>query len=506
MNASRTRWVTCLLAVVALAAGLRFPHLNRRPMHVDEAVHAYKLDELYRTGRYVYDLHEFHGPTLYYAAIPALWLSGASDWTDISAATLRIVPVIFSLLLLLTPLLLLRDLGHWPVVIAALLTAISPALTFFSGYYIQETLLVCFTFTWLAASWRWYRARHLTWALLAGLALGLMHATKETWIIAAGGGAVALLVDVWRHKPTRRHGWHLPIALGVAAVVATAFFSAFGTNWQGPLDSLRAFTIYFDRAGEGGIHEHPWWYYWRMLLYAHYAPGPVWSEALIVLLGLAGGFIALLQRPIPGVCPRLARFLAVYTLATAAIYTVLPYKTPWCALTFLHGFTLLAGLATVWLLAAIRVRPAQVAVGGLLLLLAAQLVLQNRRTTGRFDADPRNPYVYAATGHKVTALAEYTAALAAATDRPLVIKVIAHNEWPLPWYLRHHAYVGYYNGPPADPDADLVLVGQDFAEPIAATLAGDYAPPSYYGVRRDETYYLYVATAVRIRFEQANSP
>ena len=68
---------------------------------------------------------------------------------------------------------------------AGLLVAISPGMVFFSRYYIQETLLVFFTFAAIGCAWRWFRSGSPGWAAGAGASFGLMHATKETWILAA---------------------------------------------------------------------------------------------------------------------------------------------------------------------------------------------------------------------------------------------------------------------------------------------------------------------------------
>ncbi len=38
------------------------------------------------------------------------------------------------------------------------------------------------------------------------------------------------------------------------------------------------------------------------------------------------------------------RFLAFYTLVLTGLYAIIPYKTPWCMLSFLDGMILLAGV------------------------------------------------------------------------------------------------------------------------------------------------------------------
>jgi len=59
------------VALAVLAAALRFAALGARPMHADEAVHADKLGSLVEGRGYAYDPAEYHGPTLYYFALPS---------------------------------------------------------------------------------------------------------------------------------------------------------------------------------------------------------------------------------------------------------------------------------------------------------------------------------------------------------------------------------------------------------------------------------------------------
>src|SRR5687768_13133399 len=190
------RWSPIIAVVVIAAAALAFrlPKLTVRPLHNDEAVNTIKYKELHETGRFKYDPHEYHGPTLYYLTAPMVWLSGAKTFADSTETPYRLVPLIFGIGLILLTLALRKELGALGVIFAALYAAASPALTFYSRYYIHETLLVFFTFTAIVSGWRFFTAKKLLWSLPAGLSLALMWATKETWIIplAAGAGAIVL--------------------------------------------------------------------------------------------------------------------------------------------------------------------------------------------------------------------------------------------------------------------------------------------------------------------------
>ena len=62
-------------------------------------------------------------------------------------------------------------------------STLSPAMVYYSRYYVQEMLLVFFTFSTIACAWRYAVKPRALWAVLTGLSVGLMHATKETCVI-----------------------------------------------------------------------------------------------------------------------------------------------------------------------------------------------------------------------------------------------------------------------------------------------------------------------------------
>jgi uncharacterized protein (TIGR03663 family) len=196
MNWPTKYYIFVLILAVIIAAALRLPWLGQRPMHGDEAVQAFKFGELLEKNSYRYNHNDYHGPTLnYFTLIPA-WLGGINTFKDLNELTLRIVPVFFGLLLIVMPLLLIDGLGRSATIIAMVMTAISPAYVFYSRYYIHEMLLVCFTFGAIACGWRYMQSKNIMWALLTGIFLGLMHATKETSIIAFGSMLLALLLTL----------------------------------------------------------------------------------------------------------------------------------------------------------------------------------------------------------------------------------------------------------------------------------------------------------------------
>jgi uncharacterized protein (TIGR03663 family) len=470
------RWLALgLLVAAAGALALRLPQLARRPMHGDEAVHARKLQGLWEDGAYRYDPNEFHGPALYYATLPLAWLSQAGEFAQFTETTLRIVPAVFGAGLILLLFWLREGLGNAATLSAAALTAVSPALVFYSRYYIHETLLVFFTLLLLAAGWRYWRTRRVGWAVLAGAALGLMHATKETGALALGAMlAAAALTLAWIRwveraslAPRPPLNWkHFGVGLAVAVAASVTLFSSFFTNASGPLDSLRAYLPWLSRAGGASAHNHAWYFYFQRLLFFHHGKGPVWSEALIMVLGMAGLVAALTGKGLAGANAGWVRFLGFYAAALTFVYCLIPYKTPWCALGFWHGIILMAGVGAAALVQMAKARWRQVVVAAVLSGAAGQLAFQAWRTAFPYCAERQNPYVYAHTSPDIRRLVRTVEALAAVHPQSyqVVVKVMAPggDYWPLPWYLRRFKHVGWWDHVPPDPYAPIMIAGAKF--------------------------------------------
>jgi uncharacterized protein (TIGR03663 family) len=463
--------ILVLLAGLALALWSR--SLDQRPMHNDEAVNGIKFRQLWESGGYKYDHNEHHGPSIYYATLALSRLTGAPpDFDQFTENRLRFTTVLFGIGLVLLLPLVADGLGRKATIWAALLTVVSPAVVFYSRYYIHESLLVFFTFLALGAGWRYWRSRKIGWALLAGAGVGLMHATKETFLLTLVAAALAMGVNqIWNRwldvtappaKAPRLKFTHLAAAFAVWLGMALLLFSSFFTNAAGPFDSVRTYLPWLQRAGGDSPHIHSWTFYLHRLLFFHIAKGPVWSEALILVLAVAGAWAAFARKGRTDASASFVRFLALYTFALTAAYSLISYKTPWCLLGFWHGMILLAGVGAAALLRSVKQRFLRLALGLLLLAGAGHLAWQARLANGAYAADPRNPYVYAQTSPDLLNLVRRVEALAQVhpQGRQLLVKVMASDGdcWPLPWYLRNLKQVGWWEQVPSDPFAPVMIV------------------------------------------------
>ena len=181
-------WLGALAVAAAFAYALasRLAFLDAKPLHHDEGVNAHFLFGLVTHGRYHYDPTNYHGPFLYFF--------GASPFAAFGATPLglRLLPALCgaATLLLLVP--LRRVMGWAGVACAAWLIALSPIATYVSRTAIHESYFVfavlagvvcCVTYAERARAWI---------PSLAGLALALAYANKETAVISYGAYACGL--------------------------------------------------------------------------------------------------------------------------------------------------------------------------------------------------------------------------------------------------------------------------------------------------------------------------
>lgn len=465
------RW---LLPILALALLLRLPGLDRRPMHTDEAVHAVKFGALLEEGFYEYDPFEYHGPTLnYFTLIPA-WLGGKRSFASVDEFTLRIVPVFFGMLGILLLAGLREELGRKGLLLAAALLAFSPAMSFYSRYYIQETLLVCFSAGVIVCGFRFWRRPAYRWSALAGLSAGLMLATKETAVIILGAMAVAGWIAIARGgnvgtsfpaaAPARRTRLRHLLTFCLAALAISAlFYSSFFAHPRGIVDAFRTFWVYIDRGTGHEWHIHPWYFYLQRMLFWHPAGGYPWNEGVIAGFAALGMIGAFSRRQMAGFRPVFLRFWSIYTLLLLVFFSLLPYKTPWNMLIFLYGMAILAAAGALMLLQHLRHKSLKILIAMLLIGGLGQALWLSYRANFREDASPVNPYVYAHTGEDVPVLVKRIEALARAhpEGKSMFIEVIFPGDdyWPLPWYLRDFSRVGWWRAVDMTvPAAPLILL------------------------------------------------
>ena len=305
---TKTRIVIISAVLLALAAAVRFADLGTRPMHADEAVQAFIFSDLLEQGDYRYDPAHFHGPLPHFVNLALMRALGIRSLDVLQAWQFRLQPALAGLLLVILAGACAQDRNkqnltpfekgsgfaycgrsaRWR---AMLLAAVSPMLVYFSRMAIHETLLaVCALAVPLAVA-HWLEGRKMRWLLAAAVALGCLHATKETWCVITFSWAVAAVV-LWPRKVRGAvwgaEGWRIALGAAVAMGVSFLLHSNFGRRPEGFVDAWRSLFAY----RTGGGHEKGWWYFLTDCLGFYQAGGWVAGEGVISLLALAGGVAA----------------------------------------------------------------------------------------------------------------------------------------------------------------------------------------------------------------------
>jgi uncharacterized protein (TIGR03663 family) len=338
-------------------------------------------------------------------------------------------------------------------------------------FFVIECVLVYFVLKLLIG---WNDGRP-TYFLLASASTALLFATKETAFITIGTMLIAAgCVSVWMRLYKRGGGDHADaidddelswpnfasavgrgndrVLLIIAAVavflyLVVLFFSSFFTYHEGLKGAIDAYTIW-TKTGSKDHTQNGFWAYvnWGMKL-----------EAPIMILSLIGTLVALFKGR-----DRFAMFTGLWAWGLFAAYTLIPYKTPWLALSFLLPMGISAGYAIGQGMASKiqELRYATVAVG---IAAAAVLAYQSYELNFvRYD-DDQEPYVYAHTRrgfHELIGQIDYYADKSG-KGKDAVIDIVSPDYWPMVWYLRDYGHANFYGHMLDSSNADMIVAKKD---------------------------------------------
>ena len=289
-------------AIVVLAAALRLPALDVRPMHADEAVHAAKFARLLEQGLYQYDPEEFHGPTLNYLTLIPARVGGIARYADLDERTLRSVPAVIGILLVAAHILLVPIVGF----------ASGGPRRPVRGRLTRDGLLQPVLHPGDAARRVQLRGARVDLPLSADAARRM--GDRGGGLGRADGGDQGNVGDrvrgrwlarsSWRgrsseggRRPRRRRtaGGRGPRCHGRRSRPSPStgvLFSSFFSHPRGIVDSVATYATWVTRAGGASWHIHPWHYYFSLLLYAGSDGSPIWTEAAILGLAIVGLVVA----------------------------------------------------------------------------------------------------------------------------------------------------------------------------------------------------------------------
>lgn len=486
-----------LLLFLLLGFLLRWPGVTARPMHGDEAVQAYKTLDLRQLGVYTYDPNDHHGPILYLAGVPFAQTYKPNAGA-LNAKTWTRLPVLLVGLAIVFSPLLFRTEDELPgLLIAAGLLATSPAMVFYSGMYIHETIYVSCSLLFLGCLYRAAHSRRTAWFIAAGFILGLMISTKETWPLAMVAACCGVAVTLSAEHRTCIRSYIRPslIAVGIALITALILFSVFFTQVANLVRIPESLLHYGERlTGEGsfGDHRNPWHFYFHRLLFWKVHPGPIFAEPGFVLFLLSSPLFAVPSLRQSRSCTA-AAMLAIFGLIQLIVYTAIPYKTPWLALSFMAPLLISAGMVTGAALQYWKAPPLRIGILVPVVAIVLWSISVSRNVTGTFSADVRNPWVYAHTAPDAERLADRLFVyhgLPSSEDR-LRIDFYTHDYWPMPWYLRDFEGAAYWTSAPSDEFAPVVITDLAGSEAFGDRLDSLGYQKEYFGLRPEVPLVLY---------------
>ncbi len=444
--------------IFILSISTRLYELTLRPLHHDESVNGWFVDQVFQNGFYKYDPSNYHGPLYFYVLTFFEWVFGRTEWA------LRMPTVLFGVAVSMTPFLFQKWIGKRAAFIAALIFALSPAEVFFSRYAIHEMgfalMQILFVFCW----WKAYEAstgpaenvsrETKRWGLWLGVLFGALASTKENFVLFGAALFAADLAFLGIHR------WKFwlkltPWMLATSVPFIVVFYTGFFQHWDGIPQFFNAFFFWTKTGVVGNGHSKPF-LYWEKILF-----GYEWAVGL--------GLIASAYYVWKG--NKFQKWYSALGIVHLLAYSVVSYKTPWCVLVLIPPFALAAGqmidfIWKNWPKYRIAVAPA---LGLLGFFTIAQMIEPNYRNP---DSD-HHPYIYGQTYRDFVNPIRDLYSKAEKDPKMFTdtkIMVISRFTWPLPWYLGQFKQVGYFteSNLPKTWNADYVFVDSNLKPKVAA--------------------------------------
>ncbi len=212
--------------------------------------------------------------------------------------------------------------------------------------------------------------------------------------------------------------------------IGVLFFSSFFTYAEGVQKAFEAYSIWTKTGSKDHTQNGVVAYLkWGMKV-----------ESPILILSALGSLIALLRAK-----HRFAMFTAFWAIGMFAAYTIIPYKTPWLALSFYLPMCIIAGYGLNELITAKKI--VLKGVGCVLAVLAASVLVYQTYELNfvRYD-DEEMGYVYAHTKREMLDLVRQINYYAEKSEKgkDATIEIVSPDYWPMTWYLKDYGHANFH--------------------------------------------------------------
>ncbi len=442
-NSDLMRKKILVAAILLIAIFLRFYQLDLKPLHHDESVHTYFVDRVL-SWNYVYD-PAYHGPFLFYLTSLVFLTIGKSDFS------VRIIPAIFGVLLVFSPILLRDFMGYRESITSSILLSISPLFLYYSRFF-RNDIIVCFLLILsIIYVFKYLRYGMRRYLIISFASLAFFACSKENFYPIVFLLSLFFLFDIKKFRLK-----DLAISALVFLMIYTALYSRFFTDIASFLERPP-----FYLAITHWIHMHeieriggPFYYY---------IPIMVTYDIPILIFGFITIFKWILrERKLED----FKAFLIYWFIISFLFYSYVQEKVPWLTVHILLPLYIMAGYS-IPRIGEYR-KALRISALIILILTIPYFVYSSALLNFVHPADPREPAVYVQTSPDVKRIAEE---IRNRNPSEIAILVTADEYWPLPWYLGD-LNIKYYGGRIVRTNADVIIANETQAIFLDSFLKG----------------------------------
>lgn len=486
--------IAIIIACLFYGFSLRDTNIAKRSIHADESEQATTAMQLYNSGEYKYNPNGPHGPTLYYWANVTQKKPSAEITIQDYRKSLTPIAITAITLLILTG----RYIGRGASWCAGACFAMSALAQIYSGYFVHEIIFAVLIYALALCAWQFTCSPNVWFALATGLLVGLAQSTKETAVISYVSIFLSFVICVILEGRIRENiKWilwskatpKLALAFIIGTTVAMlAFYSSFGTNWNGVVDAFKSYSHFFEKA-DSQAHASGFFYYLKLLTYQK-CEGAKFGELPILLLSIFGFIIALIYRKKSAWKCTFTIYAFLVAFFTVIILSLITYKTPWLLLSPIMFICAVAGFGGAMVVSSKKFI-LQIIGFALLGLLAYWQYTLSANASARYHSDPRNPFIYTHTVRDFDNLIKRvnSASKYSQYENDIPVAFIAKESmWPAPFLLRKFKNVGFWNNgtiPQNIEIFDVVVCDYTTEKQVRNLLPKDKYEEEMYGLRKN---------------------
>ncbi len=447
--AMEKRELLVFIAILTLAAFLRFYQLDVRPLHHDESVHAW-FSYYLNLNTYTYD-PTYHGPFQFYLARAIFSIAGASDFTA------RLLPAFFGVLVVALAFALRKQLGRAGYLTLAFLLAISPSMLYYSRFFRNDIYIATFSLAFLICASRFADTERAIYLYLAAIAAALSLAAKENAFITIfiflsfallyflnarynlkAKARLILFEEIDRTKPPELPRLKIK-DITLALLIAAALYSLLLSNFLFKIDNLlgfesadpvmrlpaplRAVVTWILTHSKGRISGPLYYYLPFLFLY----------ELPIAIFAIAGSLHYLKSKNLFMI------FTIYWAIASLLIYSYIQEKVPWL---ILHILLPQCIIAASYVGEKIEAYPRSNRTLFFFSILIAFFIYSSINLNYFNSYNPQEPLVYVQTSGDVKRVI-YKIEMLSNNSKHVPITIATNDYWPFPWYLREYTNVNY---------------------------------------------------------------